>query len=137
MLILKALISLCPLSSAVAVTVYGQIPFGHVTQSQAQASATAGGATPTATPLAAYDNTVLKPMPLPDQPPPTRWTLELQDSGVNVPNLSIRMPGSFYGFSIEMSVITQVGESQFPWVIVCRLTPNTLVGKNSFVCFTR
>lgn len=108
MLLLKSLVLLCPLGGAVAVTVYGQIPFGHVTESAARAAATAGGSA--ANTLHAYDNTVLNPLPLPNPPPPTRWTLELQHSGANVPNLSIRMPGSFFGFSIEMSVITQVGK---------------------------
>jgi hypothetical protein len=89
------------------VTVYGQIPLGQ--------TMTAGGLDPDATGvptppplLAAYDETVLKPPALPQPPPTTDFTLNLPANGANVQGLSIvQSHGCFFGFSIEMSVITQ------------------------------
>jgi hypothetical protein len=85
-----------------SVTVYSQIPFG--------ASATASGAAASYTGAAAYDPTVLAAPALPNPLPATQFTLQLQQSAAAVPGLSILQSGSFYGFSIEMSVINQVSE---------------------------
>lgn len=121
---LAVLYSLNSLYTVAAVTVYGQVPLGHQTQSAALAAGTVK-------PLPAYDETVLVPPALPSPAPSNQWTLELQNTGANVPNLSIRMPGSFYGFSIEMSVITQVGEHlSFDRSSNLLITPGK-VGRNS------
>ncbi|KAG6907146.1 hypothetical protein DXG01_010321 [Tephrocybe rancida] len=108
-MLLPSLFGLGLLNTARAVTVYGQIPFG---QTSGLATATgANGAGPTDTPttklLAAYDETILKPPVAPNDQPLT-YTLNLAATNVSVPNLSIMQHGSFYGFSIEMSVLTQI-----------------------------
>lgn len=82
------------------VTVYGQIPL-------AQTMSAVGPATTT---LAAYNDTELIPPPLPTAHV-REFKVDLQKDGVNVPNLSMpHKTASFYGFSIEMSVINQVRE---------------------------
>ncbi|KIK77729.1 glycoside hydrolase family 79 protein [Paxillus rubicundulus Ve08.2h10] len=80
------------------VTVYGphvQQPLGTVTA----ASASYTGA-------ASYNDIVLTPPPVPSPPPPASFNVELQTGGV--PGLSIPQHGSFFGFSVEFSVVTQV-----------------------------
>lgn len=80
------------------VTVYGQAPLWQ----------TASAATPTASPNA-YNDTVLAPPPVPSPPPTTNYNLPLLKASTSVANLSIpHVGGSFFGFSIEMSVISQV-----------------------------
>ncbi|KAJ7634934.1 glycoside hydrolase family 79 protein [Roridomyces roridus] len=63
-----------------------------------------------ATQLAAYNNLVLQPPPVFNPAPVTAFTLTLPSASTNVPQgkLSIPVPGTFYGFSIEMSVLTQL-----------------------------
>ncbi|KAF8838073.1 glycoside hydrolase family 79 protein [Paxillus ammoniavirescens] len=81
-----------------AVTVYGphvQQPLGTVTA----ASASYTGA-------ASYNDVVLTPPPVPSPAPPTSFNVELQTGGVH--GLSIPQHGSFFGFSIEFSVVTQI-----------------------------
>ncbi|KAJ7634683.1 glycoside hydrolase family 79 protein [Roridomyces roridus] len=80
-----------------SVTVYGQIPMGITSASS-----------PTATVAAAYNTTLLQPPEIPDPAPNTSFTLTLPSSNTSVARLSIPVPGAFYGFSIEMSVITQL-----------------------------
>jgi hypothetical protein len=90
------------------VTVYGQIPLG-LTASQTASSSNA----PTTTP-AAYNDTRLVPPPIPSPVPANAFTLSLQQSSTAVNGLSIpHVGGSFWGFSIEMSVISQVRKSYF------------------------
>ncbi|TEB33938.1 glycoside hydrolase family 79 protein [Coprinellus micaceus] len=86
-----------------AVTTYGLVPAAH------QTTAIPDGSAPQAT-LAAYDGTVLTP-PAPPQPalgPDLRLPEQPRDAGA-VQGLSIPHRGGagFYGFSVEMSVITQ------------------------------
>lgn len=101
-----ALLSLCLLGSARAeITVYGQIPLGQQSTTVTDTSAAAAQTT-----AAAYNDTVLDPPPIPDPAPATAFTLELQSASSSVEGLSIPQRGNFYGFSIEMSVITQVSE---------------------------
>ncbi|KAF5347313.1 hypothetical protein D9756_009931 [Leucocoprinus leucothites] len=89
-----------PNSAQAAVTVYNQIPFG---QTQ---SGTAGTPQPT---LAAYDETVLQPPALPAEPYNKEFAINLQRDAGAVGGLSIpHKTASFFGFSIEMSVINQV-----------------------------
>ncbi|KAH9476803.1 Beta-glucuronidase [Psilocybe cubensis] len=86
------------LTAARAVTVYGQIPLAQ--------TATAGYSKPT---LKAYDPIELIPPPIPQPPPAPAYTLNLERNAAAVPGLSMpHVGGSFWGFSIEMSVISQV-----------------------------
>lgn len=55
---------------------------------------------------ASYDDVTLTPPPLPNPTPPTSFGVHLQIG--TVPGLSIPHQGSFFGFSIELSVATQV-----------------------------
>ncbi|KAF9458509.1 glycoside hydrolase family 79 protein [Collybia nuda] len=93
---------------AAKVTVYGQIPLGQTRTPDAPEAGATG--TPAPPPLlAAYDETILKPPALPQPAPPTDFTLNLPANGANVQDLSIvHHMGAFFGFSIEMSVITQI-----------------------------
>jgi hypothetical protein len=94
---LSFLLSLLATAQA-AVTVYNQTPLGLATATANAASYTGA---------AAYNPTVLDPPPVP-APPATTFTVQLQNGGV--PGLSIPQHGSFFGFSIEMSVTNQVCE---------------------------
>ena len=88
-----------------AVTVYGQIALGFSTTSAAHA--------PTSTPNA-YNNTRLIPPPIPNPAPASFFSLILQQDAAVVDGLSIpHVGGCFWGFSIEMSVISQVRKSDF------------------------
>ncbi|TEB33970.1 hypothetical protein FA13DRAFT_124465 [Coprinellus micaceus] len=84
-----------------AVTVYGQIPMGHLTTS------VASDAAPLPT-LAAYDGLVLNP-PTPPNPPVTEEYFQVPRDAAQLPGLSIphSTASAFFGFSVEMSVITQ------------------------------
>ncbi|KDR78213.1 hypothetical protein GALMADRAFT_94783 [Galerina marginata CBS 339.88] len=87
-------------STTRAVTVYGQIPLAQTATNAAD---------PTSTTLAAYDKTELTPPPIPSPPPVAAYTLSLQRDAAAVNGLSIPHVGpGFWGFSIEMSVISQV-----------------------------
>ncbi|KAG6857115.1 hypothetical protein H0H87_009242 [Tephrocybe sp. NHM501043] len=113
-MLLSSLVSLGFLSTARAVTVYGQIPFGQTSALAAATATGANAAAPTDTStnlLAAYDETILIP-PAPPQEQALGFTLNLAATNVSVPNLSIMQHGSFYGFSIEMSVLTQLSQIQ-------------------------
>ncbi|RDB17642.1 Beta-glucuronidase [Hypsizygus marmoreus] len=98
------LCSLCSLMVKVdaGVTVYGQIPLAL------QTTASAADAAATGKVLPAYDQTLLSPPALPDPRPPTAFTLTLPAQNGSVIGLSIPQHGSFFGFSIEMSVINQI-----------------------------
>ena len=57
----------------------------------------------------AFNTIVLNAPPVPQPPPPTKFGISLQSNAAGVLGLSIPHPGSFYGFSIEMSVANQIG----------------------------
>ena len=104
---LLSLIILCrTLAFAQAkVTVYGQVALGFTTTGT---GGTGGTSTPTATP-AAYNNTRLTPPAIPNPAPSNSFSLFLQQDASAVDGLSIPHVGvCFWGFSIEMSVISQV-----------------------------
>ncbi len=104
MLVFSIVSFLYAVSNVEAVTVYGQIPL--------QQTYTAARASPTV--LAAYNDTQLAPPPVPNPPPPRQFSLTLQHDAAAVPGLSIPHVGtSFFGFSIEMSVISQVRKYSF------------------------
>lgn len=92
---------LVALGTARAVTVYGQggqQPIGTATTTLPVPSS------------AAFDTRVLNPPPLPDPLPANQFGIQLAASASNVQGLSIPQSGAFYGFSVEMSVVTQVSE---------------------------
>jgi hypothetical protein len=104
-----------------SVTVYyvtGQAPIATGTSTSAGANYTAA---------AAYDPTVLTPPPIPS-PFTTQFTIQLQNGGTS--NLSIQQSGSFMGFSIEMSVVNQIG-TLLAHTFSSDLLTSVTVGKNS------
>lgn len=91
------------LAFAQAVTIYDQIPLGY-TQSASNAAATTAPA---------YNNTRLIPPTIPSPAPPNVFTLTLQEDAAVVNGLSIpHVGGCLWGFSIEMSVLSQVRKSK-------------------------
>ncbi|KAJ2932239.1 hypothetical protein H1R20_g4863, partial [Candolleomyces eurysporus] len=87
-------------STSLGVTIYGQLPLGQ-TQTE--------GPWATTTALAAYNDTRLIPPAVPNPAINRNFAVQLQRDAAQVPGLSLPHVGpSFYGFSIEMSVITQV-----------------------------
>ncbi|RDX49745.1 hypothetical protein OH76DRAFT_1403331 [Lentinus brumalis] len=91
-----------------AVTVYGQegvtAPSG--VSSTAGASATAN--TDWVNNYAAYNNKILTAPNLPDPVPSNAFTIQLLNNAANVNALSVQQSGNFLGFSVEVSVVTQV-----------------------------
>ena len=85
-------------------------------------TATGTGAAANYTGAAAYNPTTLIP-PSPPQAFPTQ--IALQPPNAVPPGASIPQNGSFFGFSIEMSVVNQVGKFISPVIVV-------LFEKNSF-----
>ncbi|KAI0698275.1 hypothetical protein BC835DRAFT_1335400 [Cytidiella melzeri] len=96
---------LCSVTVANAVTVYSQIPLGAAPTSTA-AGSTASPATYTG--LAAYDLTKLVPPAPPNPLPANAFPIVLMPTADLVNGLGIPTKGSFFGFSIEMSVTNQV-----------------------------
>jgi len=91
-------------TAARAVTVYGQIPLAQTIG--ADPTNTAAVAVKTAP---AHSKAELVPPPIPNPPPPFAYTLNLQRDAAAVTGLSVPHVGAgFWGFSIEMSVISQV-----------------------------
>lgn len=69
-------------------------------------TSTASGAAANYTGAAAYNPTVLQPPAVPSPKPATAFNIQLQSGGMQ--GLSIPIPGSFFGFSVEFSVANQV-----------------------------
>ncbi|KAI0742958.1 hypothetical protein C8Q80DRAFT_1273535 [Daedaleopsis nitida] len=85
------------------VTIYGQ-------EGQKQVAAGTGTAVPApvqTTVLAAYNTRILDPPPLPNPLPANQFGIQLAADAADVAGLSIPQSGAFYGFSVEMSVVTQ------------------------------
>ncbi|KAK0203833.1 glycoside hydrolase family 79 protein [Desarmillaria ectypa] len=90
------------------VTVHGQIPLGKTISQDSSGTSTSSVAAATST-FAAYDDTILDPPSVPDPAPSTAFTLTIPTVNTSVTGLSIaQSTDSFYGFSIEMSVLTQI-----------------------------
>ena len=91
------------------------VALGQVTEQRSTRSTTtsatdtqAPGALPTPP---AYDQTRLIPPPLPQPLPATTFTLALPRDASEMQNLSNpHVGGGLFGFSIEMSVLNQVGK---------------------------
>jgi hypothetical protein len=100
------LLVLCSLAAAQAVTVYSQQPFGAART----ATPTDGSPPPAYTGLGAYNPTKLNPPPPPSPLPANQFNIFLFPTTDNVQGASIATKGSFFGFSIEMSVTNQICE---------------------------
>lgn len=107
--VLLTLLSLLALVQCV--TVYGPTGAIGLSTSTTSVTSTADGAAYTGDAAAAYNQVVLQAPPVPQPPPPTQFSIQLQNSAANVPGLSIPQRGDFYGFSIEMSVADQISTS--------------------------
>ncbi|TBU60021.1 hypothetical protein BD310DRAFT_357271 [Dichomitus squalens] len=94
---------------AAAVTIYGQ---EGVTAVSGAATGTGAAAAATATDwlsaLAAFNNVTLTAPALPTSMPSTAFTIPVMNNAQDVQGLSIQQGADFFGFSIEMSVVTQV-----------------------------
>jgi hypothetical protein len=103
---LISLVLLCStLDFAQAVTVY----YGQVA-----AAVPSDAFNAPATTAHAFDNTRLYPPAISNPAPPNAFTLTLQKDAAVVSGLSIaHVGGCLWGFSIEMSVISQVRKSKF------------------------
>lgn len=86
-----------------SVTVWSQQPIGGASSTGSAAAANYTGA-------AAYDPTILNAPAPPDPAPPTTFFLQLGGSNATQGGLSIALSGTFFGFSIEMSVVNQISE---------------------------
>ena len=99
------------LHDATAVTVYDQ---DGVTAVSGAATGTGAAAAATSTDwlssLAAFNNVTLTAPALPSSMPSTAFTIQAMNSAQDVQGLSIQQGADFFGFSIEMSVVTQVSE---------------------------
>ena len=134
MLRLTSLVVLCSaFSAAHAVTVYGQIPLAQTVSATATATDSSAA---TATTLAAYDKTELTPPALPSpNPGANAYTLSLEKSAASVQGLSIpHVGGGFWGFSIEMSGVSQ-GCKYPSFALYCSmLTGMTISGQKLVRC---
>jgi hypothetical protein len=100
-----ALLAAC--AAAVAqVTVYHQAPLNG----GSSASGTASAAAANYTAQSAFDPKVLTAPALPNPLPALAYSLWMNADNTSVANLSIPVPGNFFGFSVEFSVVNQVCE---------------------------
>lgn len=110
-----------------AVTAYGP----HVQQPLRTVTAASASFTGVAT----YDDVTLTPPPVPNPPPPTSFGVQLQTG--SVPGLSIPQQGSFFGFSIEISVVTEVRKCLIIELFFCELKMFAiLVGRNRYLIYS-
>ena len=91
------------IQSTLAVTVYGQTPFGLTRTLETSSSYTG---------LPAYNPTILTPPVI--GPVPSPYSLQLTNNVSAVGGVSIPVNGTFYGFSIEFLDVNQIGESIHP-----------------------
>ncbi len=116
------LLSLAALSTrlpyAAAVTIYNQDGATAVSAGATQTGAASATATANwLSSLAAYNNVTLTPPALPSPMPSTAFSISVMNSAQDVNGLGIQQGGDFFGFSIEMSVVTQV--SEYPDCAAC------------------
>lgn len=109
-----------------AVTVYGIT--GVVQQTVLAPGATS---TPSPEPAAyvppAFNTATLIPPPVPSPAPANQFNIQLLQNRADVNGLSIPQSGAFYGFSIEMSVATQVSKWRtLTDILLFRLTTSGL-----------
>jgi hypothetical protein len=95
------------------VTIYNQTPL-----KQASRSGTASAAAASYTVHSVYDLKVLDPPALPSPMPALAFTVWMNANNQSVANLSIPVPGNFFGFSVEFSVVNQVREYRASYLLV-------------------
>jgi hypothetical protein len=83
-----------------------QVIFGGNNSYNTATSTTTGTAAYTG--FAAYDTTALQPPPPPNPPITLNQFVQLYSGGIMMDGLSIPHTGAFFGFSIEMSVVSHV-----------------------------
>ncbi|EDR09602.1 glycoside hydrolase family 79 protein [Laccaria bicolor S238N-H82] len=88
---------------------FAQITVYYQQGQQPLASGTSSATSANYTGAAAYNPTVLNPPAPPNPAITTNFAIQLQNGGT--PGASIPQTGSFFGFSIEMSVVNQVCET--------------------------
>ncbi|KAI1787401.1 hypothetical protein LXA43DRAFT_712585 [Ganoderma leucocontextum] len=104
------------------VTIYGL--FGSTTaapiQSAGASTSTAATTTfvttsgpPSYTGLAAYNPVYYAPPAIPSPAPANQFAIGVPSDQTLLSGISIPLPGTFFGFSIEMSVANQLSESSF------------------------
>ncbi|KAH9943353.1 glycoside hydrolase family 79 protein [Epithele typhae] len=117
--LLVSVLASCLLSSSTVlaeVTVYGfagptTIQLGGTTTTTAVPTTsfvTANGPPPQFTGAAAYNQVYLAPPAVPDTAPANAFSVDVALEAADVPGLSIMLNGTFFGFSIEMSVVNQL-----------------------------
>ena len=129
---LLALASSCLLAAAARaeVTIYGVFgqttldptnTAGTGTGTAAAAAATTSFVTapgpPSYTQLAAYNDIYMYPPAIPSPPPANTFAIGVPTDATLMNALSIKQQGTFFGFSIEMSVANQISEYFRPWVL--------------------
>ena len=115
--------------SARAITVYNQV--GQQVIGTGTDTASGASATPTnVLTSAAYDTLVLNPPALPDPLPANAFALQLVQDAAGVNGLSIPVSGAFYGFSVEMSVVTQASE----WIVLSFLFGACVFRRGALCC---
>ena len=113
---------LFPTLARADVTIYGL--FGSTTaapiQSAGASTATAPTTTfvttagpPSYTGLAAYNPIYYEPPAIPSPAPANQFAIGVPSDQNLLSGISIPLPGTFFGFSIEMSVANQLSESSF------------------------
>ena len=114
---------LLPLPARAEVTVYGFFGQTTIDPTNPGAGATALGAVapttttfvtapgpPSYTELAAYNDVYMYPPAIPSPAPPTQFAIGVPTDAGLMSGLSIKQQGTFFGFSIEMSVAVQISE---------------------------
>ncbi|KAA1475467.1 glycoside hydrolase family 79 protein [Dentipellis sp. KUC8613] len=104
-------LAICSAIAFAQMTVYKpnnpQVIFGGSSSLDSSRTRTGTAAAAAYTGAAAYGPTVLQPPAVPSDPPvTTKFSLQLFSGGMG--GMSIKLPGDFYGFSVEMSIANQV-----------------------------
>ena len=107
--LLAALSLLGPAPARAGVTVYGANGAEQQTLGAPEGASTSTAAGPFWTALPAYNSVQLQAPPIPNPAPPMQFGVTLQQSATDVAGLSIAQQSGWYGFSIEFSVVNQVG----------------------------
>lgn len=82
---------------------------------------------PQYTGLAAYNPVYMVPPPIPSPAPANQFTIDVPSDAKLINGLSVPQQGSFFGFSIEMSVANQLSESLHCLLLLCTNHVNCLL----------
>lgn len=147
---LLGLVGLLASMTAAKVTVYGPLgqttiaptATGSASGTDSTASTTTSFVTthgpPQYTGLAAYNPVYMLPPAIPNDPAPsTAITITVPNSATLMNGLSIPQKPTFFGFSIEMSVATQLSELILTFLSVRRLILSFLFSRQELVSAAR